>query len=93
MAISEPHPCSTYLQGAFVLLHVELLLYLMFLGFFKTQVNIVCNTSLSNISSQEWWTLEMCTNPIYTGKLGPPILLIYSERIASQVFSIIAGFG
>jgi hypothetical protein len=65
--------------------------------FFKDGTDVLCNTSLSssNNFSQEWWTLAECTDPIFRGRgnLGPPILLIYSRRVPSQIFSLIAGFG
>lgn len=66
-------------------------------GFFTSSSSISCNTSLtsSNDSNQEWWTLADCTNPVLStnGDSGPPMLLIYSRRIASQAFNLIAGFG
>ena len=65
------------------------------LGYYKNSPNISCHTNLSSSenSIQEWWTLAECTDPIHSKVTGPPILLIYSRRITSQVFNIIAGFG
>ena len=79
------------------------MLYGMFLeycfsGHYSKSVGINCNTSLSSSSNNsgfEWWTLTECTDPLFpeSEKLGPPILLIYSHRIASRLFSAIAGIG
>lgn len=68
-------------------------------GYFKTTSSISCNTSLSSNNTQEWWRLSKCTNPICTNpnpictNSGQPVLLIYSGRIASKVFSLIASAG
>lgn len=67
------------------------------IGFFTSRNEIACYTSLSSSenSSQEWWTLTNCTNPVFAeeDRVGPLILLIYSQRIASQLLNVIAGFG
>ena len=68
-----------------------------FLGLFNPKyVSVSCtaNLTMSSNESVEWWSLTQDGNYVVAPQThGQLEMIIYSERVAPQLFSLISGIG
>ena len=89
---------SEHRRAVIIFAIVKSCLYNFFTGYVteSRSPNVSCTAILNrtNDTSVEWWSLsqddDYIVDPMIYGQLE---MIIYSEKVAPQIFSIISGFG